>query len=571
MIVLSGIPSSAGIIMGKILIKNEVSVPVLKECLDSNFEKKRFKEARLHAIEQLSALYKKTLVKMGEKEADIFIAQMSILEDLEFINAVELNVDQEVCNAEWALKLATDFFLDIFDQMDDPYIKERGMDIKDISKRIQSLLMGLYQENIYNLDEPVIIIAHDLTPSDTASMDHSKVLGFVTEVGGKTSHTAIIARTIGIPAVVGMVNIVSQVSDDQVAIIDGRDGKVYIEPDEATMAYYRNEKLKIEVQQLKLNQIKNTKAITKDGKEIELAANIGSTEDLDYLDVLDLDGIGLFRTEFLYMSRDTFPNEEEQFEAYKQVAEALKGKPVVIRTLDIGGDKELSYLKIEKEMNPFLGFRAIRLCLERIELWKTQLRAIVRASAHGYIKIMFPMISTYKELLQAKKILQEVRNELKLEGVPFDEELQVGMMMETPSAAIMADVFAKEVDFFSIGTNDLIQYTIAVDRMNPLVSHLYSPFDPAVIRLIKKVVDAAHEAGIGVGMCGEAASDVKAIPLWLGMGLDELSMSGSSILEVKWGIQAWEVANAQKLSREILTLKTADEIEEKLTQASIAE
>jgi phosphotransferase system enzyme I (PtsI) len=559
--ILTGIPASPGIVKGKVLIKGKEAEPTFEKITDIDDEKNRFKEARLKSIQQLETIHQKTLIKMGEKDADIFLAHITMLEDVELVDAVEANIESESCNAEWALKMAADVFIEMFNSMDDPYLKERALDIIDITKRVRNNLMGIDTEGLANLEEAVIIIAHDLTPSDTAQMDHTKVLGFVTEIGGKTSHTAIIARTIEIPAVVGLSGILDHVKANQEVIIDGRDGKVYIEPDDETMVYYKEEKIKIEAHQLKLDQIKNSKAMTKDGVEVEVAANIGSPDDLAYIDVENVYGVGLFRTEFLYMSRDNFPTEEEQFEAYKKVAEAMKQKAVVIRTLDIGGDKELSYLKIDKELNPFLGFRAIRLCLERVELWKTQLRAILRASAYGNIKIMFPMIATYNELIQAKGILQEVRDELKAEGIPFNEKAEVGMMMETPAAAVMADVFAKEVDFFSIGTNDLIQYTIAVDRMNPNVSHLYSPYDPAVIRLIQKIIESAHEAGIWAGMCGEAASDKKAIPLWLGLGLDEFSMSGSSFLDAKWIIQNLDSKEAKNLVNEVLAQKQAADVE----------
>ena len=564
MIELKGIPASNGIGIGSVMIKKEIINPSLHNVTDTEQEKKRFKDARINSIKQLYGLYETTMIRIGEKEASIFAAHIALIEDEELINGVETSIEGNYWNAEWALKIVTDHFVSIFNEMEDPYLRERALDIKDISNRIQRHLAGLGEENEMETDKPVIIVAHDLTPSDTAQMDTSKVLGFITEIGGKTSHTAILARTLEIPAVVGLHGIVSKVTHGQRVVLDGRDGKVYIEADNSTIEHFNNEKIIIEEYKTKLSQLKYTKAITKDGVEIELAANIGTPDDIK--NVLDKNGqgIGLFRTEFLYMSRDTLPTEEEQFCAYKKVTEAMKGNPVVIRTLDIGGDKELKCLEIEKEMNPFLGFRAIRLCLERVDLWKTQLRAILRASAFGNVKIMFPMISTYKELVEAKVILNEVKKELTEENIAFNQELEVGMMMETPAAAIMADVFAKEVDFFSIGTNDLIQYTIAVDRMNPLVSHLYSPYDPAVIRLIKKIIDAGHEEGIWVGMCGEAASDKKAIPLWLGMGLDEFSMSASAILESKWLIQNINMEEAAKLCESIMLLNTASEIEEAL-------
>lgn len=566
MLELKGIPASEGIGIGTVMIKHEIAEPIKVQVSDTESEKKRFKEARLEAIKQLYSLYENTMIKIGEKEASIFAAHIALTEDEELIKGVETAIDENGWNAEWALKKTTDHFVDIFNAMDDDYLRERAMDVKDISNRIQRHLSGVGYEQL-DLTEPVIIVAHDLTPSDTAQMDASKVLGFITEIGGKTSHTAILARTLEIPAVVGAKGIMTQVEQGQQVICDGRDGAIYIDVDKVTIEKFNLEKEKINEHKAKLNELKDQKAITQDGVEVELVANIGMPQDVKNVLEKNSPGIGLFRTEFLYMSRDSLPTEEEQFEAYKEVAEAMKGHPVVIRTLDIGGDKELKCLEIEKEMNPFLGFRAIRLCLERVDLWKTQLRAILRASAYGDVKIMFPMISTYKELVEAKAILEEVKKDLTEKNIPYNPDLEVGMMMETPAAAVMADIFAKNVDFFSIGTNDLIQYTIAVDRMNPLVSHLYSPYDPAVVRLIKKIIDAGHEAGIWVGICGEAASDKKAIPVWVGMGIDELSMSASSILEAKWIVQNINMIEARELADQVLSLKTAKEIEDALTEA----
>lgn len=568
MIELKGIPASEGIALGPLMIKKDEINPSLEIINNIDYEKKRFKEARENAIKQLNNLYEKTLIRLGEKEASIFTAHIALIEDYELIANVESFIEEQSWNAEWALKKTTDNFIDIFNGMQDPYLRERALDIKDIYNRIQKHLMGNVDEDYLEVIEPVIIIAHDLTPSDTALIDTSKVIGFITEVGGSTSHTAILARTLEIPAVVGVPDIISKVKNGQTLVIDGVNGVVTVDPSDDTIEYYQNEKSKIEARKEKLKLLKNTLAITKDGVKIELGANIGTPKDIKNVIDKNPNGIGLFRTEFIYMGRESVPLEEEQFEAYKEVARAMMGKPVVIRTLDIGGDKELKYLDIDKEMNPFLGFRAIRLCLERVELWKTQLRALLRASVFGDIKIMFPMISTYKELQQAKAILNEVKLDLTQNNIPFNEKIQIGMMMETPAAAIMADSFAKEVDFFSIGTNDLIQYTIAVDRMNPLVSHLYSPYDPAVIRLIKTIIDAGHKEGIWVGMCGEAASDLKAIPLWLGLGLDELSMSASSLLEVKHLIRNLEMSEAIDLSNNILRLNTAFEIRNYLEEYS---
>jgi phosphotransferase system enzyme I (PtsI) len=559
-----GTPISPGIAIGKVVVKKEINVQItLVKDKEPQHEKERFHAARSKAIEEVKDIYNQMLQTKGEKEAEIFMAHITMLEDMELIEGVEREIDELMCNAEWALDAVAGSFIAIFEGMEDEYMKERAVDIKDISSRIQRHLSGQGELNIFKLKEPAIIAADDLTPSDTAQLDPELVLGIINEGGGATSHAAIIARMMGVPLVV-YPNITSLVMNGQMLVFDGDKGTIELEPKEEVLKAYREKRQNLLERKTQLEKLKGTKTITRDSFQVELAGNIGMPKDVKIALEQDAEAIGLFRTEFLYMSRDDFPNEEEQLLAYKEVLEKMQNRPVVIRTLDIGGDKELDYLQIPKEMNPFLGCRAIRFCLKKAELWKVQLRALLRASSYGNLRIMLPMIAAMEELIEAKRILEEAKAELRSQHIPFNESVQVGMMMETPAAAVMADVFAKEVDFFSIGTNDLIQYTIAVDRMNTEVAHLYSPYQPAVLRLIKKIVDSAHEAGIWAGMCGEAAADSKLLPLWIGMGLDELSMSPPSILQTRESIQGLSHEEGKKLVDEILLLKTAQEIENRL-------
>ncbi|MDF2878555.1 MAG: ptsP [Clostridia bacterium] len=559
-----GTPISPGIAIGKVIVKKALNAQIeLIKNKEPQHERERFHAARSKAIEEVKGIYNQMLQTKGEKEAEIFMAHITMLEDMELIEGVEREIDDLMCNAEWALDAVAGSFIAIFEGMEDAYMKERALDIKDISSRIQRHLSGQGDLNIFKLKEPAIIAADDLTPSDTAQLDPELVLGIINEGGGATSHAAIIARMMGVPLVV-YPNITSLVMNGQMLVFDGDKGTIELEPKEEVLKAYREKRKNLLERKIQLEKLKGTKTVTRDSFQVELAGNIGMPKDVKIALEQDAEAIGLFRTEFLYMSRDDFPNEEEQFLAYKEVLEKMQNRPVVIRTLDIGGDKELDYLQIPKEMNPFLGCRAIRFCLKKTELWKVQLRALLRASSYGNLRIMLPMIAAMEELIEAKGILEEVKAELRNEHIPFNESVQVGMMMETPAAAVMADVFAKEVDFFSIGTNDLIQYTIAVDRMNTEVAHLYSPYQPAVLRLIKKIVDSAHEAGIWAGMCGEAAADRKLLPLWIGMGLDELSMSPPSILQTRESIQKLSHEEGKKLVDEILLLKTAQEIENRL-------
>jgi phosphoenolpyruvate-protein phosphotransferase (PTS system enzyme I) len=455
------------------------------------------------------------------------------LEDEEFTGTAISKIHTENISAEQAISEVVNMYLEIMSAIEDEYMRERSSDIKDVGNRILSNLMGKCDNILENLPDNSVVVAHDLTPSDTAQLDKKKVAAFITDIGGRTSHSAIMARTLEIPAVVGLENITSSVKNGDMIIVDGVEGLVIINPNEDTIDLYREKKNSLEQEKEKLKKLVNMKTITKSGKEIILAGNIGSPSDVDKVIENGGEGVGLFRTEFLYMDRPELPSEEEQFKAYKSVAEKLKGKPVVIRTLDIGGDKKLEYLQLPPETNPFLGYRAIRLCLDKTDIFKTQLRAILRASAFGKIQIMFPMISSLGEFFKAKELLYSCMEELKNEEQAFNEGIETGIMIEIPSAAIMADEFAKHVDFFSIGTNDLIQYTLAADRMNETVSYLYDPMHPAVLRLIKMTIDAAHKEGKWCGMCGEMAGDEAAIPILLEYGLDEFSMSASSILRAR--------------------------------------
>lgn len=561
---IKGAPVSQGIAIGKVVLKKaETEEVTFQKAENIETEKQRFYAARDRAYSQLEDIYSRMLKEKGKTEASIFQAHMEILMDEEFSGSVEKALKELLCNAEWAVITVRDNLTAVFEAMDDEYMRERAMDIKDISQRIIRILNGSDADKTLCLTEPVIIAASDLTPSDTAQMNPELVLGIITETGGATSHAAIIARMLGIPLVVSP-EITSLVSDGQLLAFNGDTGEIELDADEKILQRYKRELEAFRQKKLQLETLRGTKSVTVDGFEIQLAGNIGKPEDADKILEQDGQSIGLFRTEFLYMNRKEAPDEEEQFSAYKQTAEKMKGNPVVIRTLDIGGDKEVDYLNISKEENPFLGYRAIRLCLDRLPFWKVQIRALLRASAYGNIHIMFPMIASMEELRKAKQAVEEVKTELKNEGAPYNEKVPVGMMMETPAAALMADIFAKEVDFFSIGTNDLIQYTMAVDRMNTKVSHLYSQYDPAVLRLIKKVTDSAHENGIWAGICGEAAADRNLIPLWIGLGLDELSMSPVSILQTRGQIQGLYREQCKELTDRIFLLKTAGEVEEAL-------
>ncbi|WP_416197433.1 MAG: Phosphoenolpyruvate-protein phosphotransferase [Sporanaerobacter sp.] len=567
---MKGIGVSPGISIGKVFLKEEIEAKVEKKNIENiSDEIAKLNAAIEKSLKEVKSIYEYALKNLGEKEAEIFSAHKLMLEDPEFIDFIKEKIKLESVNAEWGVKEASNNYISILENMDNEYLKERAADIKDISKRLINNLMGIENISLSTLEEEYIIVSKDLTPSDTAQMRKDKVLGFVTEVGGRTSHTSIMARTLELPAVVGVKDMTKSVKNNDMIIIDGEEGTVIINPTQDEINTYKEKRKAFEEFKNKLKELKNSKSISKDGYKVEIAGNIGTPNDIDKVIENGGEGVGLYRTEFLYMDRDKLPTEEEQFESYKIVAEKLEGRPLVIRTLDVGGDKELPYLEMPKEMNPFLGYRAIRLCLDRVDIFKVQLRAILRASAYGNIKIMFPMISSLKEFRDAKQILEEVKNELRVEKIPFNENIEVGIMVEIPSAAIQSDVFAKEVDFFSIGTNDLIQYTLAVDRGNENISYLYSQYHPAVLRLIKMTIENGHKEGIWVGMCGEAAGDERLIPILLGMGLDEFSMSASSILKARYIIKNISKIEMENMIEEILNLETPLQvkqyIDEKIT------
>lgn len=528
-----GIPASRGYAIGQAFIKKHVELNITDEKVqDVAKEKDLLRKACEKSKVQLEKIKKKALDSMGEEKAMVFDAHLMLFDDPEFIGAIEGEIENNGLNALKAASDVSSSYVAIFESMEDEYMRERAADIKDVAKRLMNNLAGV--EDSFDIEETnTIVIAHDLTPSDTAQLDKEKVIAFLTNIGGRTSHSAIMARTLEIPAVVGLHDITESVQNGDILIVDGIEGRVIIDPDHETVTKYVALQEAYNQEKEELKKLVDVKAKTKSGKRIEVAGNIGKPEDVHKVLENGADGIGLFRTEFLYMDRDDMPTEEEQFESYKYVLEKMEGKPVVIRTLDIGGDKQLPYLAMPNEMNPFLGYRAIRLCLDRTDLFKIQLRALLRASVYGNLKVMFPMVSSLSEFQKSKELVEECTLELKAEGHAVSDSIEWGIMVEIPAAAVMADELAKHVDFFSIGTNDLIQYTLAADRMSEKVSYLYDPMHPAVLRLIKMTIDGAHSQGKWCGMCGEMAGDETAIPTLVEYGLDEFSMSASSVLRAK--------------------------------------
>lgn len=560
---LSGIGVSEGIRMGKaFLYANEAHSVQFHDIGGDSVEKEleRFRAAKTKCIEEMDALIEQAEKSVGEEKAVVLKGQRSFLVDPAFCPQMEKLISNKLYSAEKAADQIVKQFVGIFEKMPNEYMRERAADVKDVGKRILSALTGKASIRLADIREEVILIAEDLAPSDTVQLDKKYILAFATKIGGKTSHTAIFSRSLGIPAVIGIGDPLDVVQNNDLLIFDGSEGLCIVNPEAETIKQYEK-KMELERQQQEsLKDYASRYAVTKDGFRVEIAANIGTTSDASFADEQGAEGVGLFRTELLYMSEGKLPDEETQFKAYKDVLETMGTRTVIIRTLDIGGDKELPYMKIPKEMNPFLGYRAIRLCLDRKELFVTQLRAILRASVFGKAKIMFPMISSLEEWRSAKNIFKEVQKQLQEEGIPFDPEIQLGMMVEVPSAAMLAEQFAKEVDFFSIGTNDLVQYTLAVDRMNEKVAYLYDHFHPAIISLIKRVVDAAHTEGKYAGMCGGMAGDPLAVPLLLALGLDELSMSATSIQKVKFTVTQCELAKCKELLNEVIKLDTVKEI-----------
>ncbi|SOC22363.1 phosphoenolpyruvate--protein phosphotransferase [Ureibacillus xyleni] len=565
-IMIEGIAASPGICIAKAFKLQHQELHVEKKSIINTAEEiRRFEMMMDKTKTELEGIKAETSQKLGEDKAEIFAAHLLILSDPEFIQPIKDKVTNDSVNAEFALKEVAAMFIGLFENMDNEYMRERAADIRDVTKRLTGHLLGQQVASPNMISEEVVIIAEDLTPSDTAQLNRQYVKGFTTNIGGRTSHSAIMARSMEIPAVVGTKNVMAQIENDMLVIVDGLEGKVIANPTEKEIALYAKKKAAFENQKIEWAKLKNEKTITTDGHQVELAANIGTPADVQGVLENGGEAIGLYRTEFLYMGRSQLPTEEEQFKAYKTVLESMEGKPVVVRTLDIGGDKELHYLDLPKELNPFLGFRAIRLCLSMQDMFRTQLRALLRSSAYGNLKIMFPMIATLDEFRDAKAILLEEKEQLQQMGVQVAENIELGIMVEIPSTAVMADVFAKEVDFFSIGTNDLIQYTLAADRMNERVSYLYQPYNPAILRLIKNVIDAAHNHGKWVGMCGEMAGDEVAIPILLGLGLDEFSMSATSILKARSQISTLSRADMMSIAEKTLVMKNAEEVKQFIT------
>ncbi|MEW6696307.1 MAG: phosphoenolpyruvate--protein phosphotransferase [Bacillota bacterium] len=558
-----GIAASSGIAIGKAYLLKEQEILLKKNKIDPaqvQTEMNQFNLAMEKTKKQISEIMAGVTQRMDKKKAEIFEAHLAILEDPTLFEQAAGKIKDDLITADQAVDQVISELVAVFENMEDEYLRERASDFKDVGTRIVKNILGLPIRPLTEIREEVIIVAKDLTPSDTAQMDKQKVLGFATDMGGRTSHTAIMARSLEIPAVVGLADITAGVKNGDTIIIDGNSGIVEINPDMETLKQYQNKKVKHSEEVNELKKLQNLPGETTDGHEVELSANIGTPQDVKGVLANGAAGIGLYRTEFLYMDRDSMPSEEEQFEAYKEVAQKMKGKPVIIRTLDIGGDKKLPYLPMPEEMNPFLGVRAIRLCLKNQELFETQLRAILRASYYGKLKIMYPMVARIEEVRQANQILDKVRKQLDEENIPYDKEMEIGIMVEIPSTAVNADMFAKEVDFFSIGTNDLIQYTMAVDRMNENLSELYDPYNPAILRLIKNVIDASHKHGKWTGMCGEMAGEQRAALVLLGMGLDEFSMSALSIPRIKKIISSVSLQQAQAIAEKVLSLESSDEI-----------
>ncbi|XMB87103.1 phosphoenolpyruvate--protein phosphotransferase [Mycoplasmatota bacterium WC44] len=558
--VLKGIGAANGIQFGKAYKLEKLHFKIEKEeIFEIDIELDNLSVAIAKSKEEINLIKEISIKKFGEETAQVFSAHLLILEDQEMYKSIVEKITNEKVSASYAIYKVREQFVSIFENMDNDYMKERAADIKDVTDRVLAHLTRKKIPTLSLIDEEVILVSEDLTPSDTAQLDKNVVLGFVTEIGGQTSHTAIMARALEIPAIVGTKTLMESVVNDDYLIIDGDEGIVIINPTKDELETYHSKKSKLDEKHKLLQEYVDKKTLTVDGKEIELVNNIGSAEEVESVIKNGAEGVGLFRTEFLFMGRTNFPTEEEQFVAYKKVLETMGDKTVVIRTLDIGGDKELSYFKMNKELNPFLGVRAIRLCLDRVDIFSTQLRALLRASKYGNLHIMFPMIATINELREAKTILNKCKHELIDEGYEIGV-YKVGMMMEIPSAAISADIFASEVDFFSIGTNDLIQYTMAADRMNEGVSYLYQPYNPSILRLIKNVIDSSHNAGIWTGMCGEMANDFKAIPILLGLGLDEFSVSPSLTLEVRKLLSTLNKSTLKEKANKALTLASAEEV-----------
>ena len=570
---ITGIPASPGIVFGKALVLKEEKIVLDTQKISEDqveAEVARFYAGREAAVEQLNSIHQRALKSLGEEKAAIFDGHLMILEDEELEEEIIDYLRSNKVNASVAASKIIDQQVEMLSEIDDEYLKERAGDIRDIGNRLIKNILGMHIVDLGDITEESILVAYDLTPSETAQLNLEKVLGFITDIGGRTSHTSIMARSLELPAIVGTNNVTARVNTGDYLILDAVNNRVYVNPTQAEIDELKTLEAKLAEEKAELAKLKDLPAVTLDDHKVDVVANIGTIRDCEGAHRNGAEGVGLYRTEFLFMDRDQLPSEEEQFIAYKEVVEAMEGRLVVLRTMDIGGDKELPYLNLPKEMNPFLGWRAVRIALDRREILHAQLRAVLRASAFGKLAVMFPMIISVEEIRELKSVLETLKAALRAEGKAFDENIQVGVMVETPSAAVNAKFLAKEVDFFSIGTNDLTQYTLAVDRGNELISHLYNPMSPSVLGLIKQVIDASHAEGKWTGMCGELAGDERATLLLLGMGLDEFSMSAISVPRIKKLIRHVNYQEVKALADEALQKPTAAEIEQ-LIQAFLAE
>lgn len=560
---LKGIAASDGIAAAKAYMLVQPDLSFSETSIDDpEAEIKRLDDAVEASKSELELIKQKATENLGEEEAQVFEAHLTILADPELLGQIKDKIKNDKVNAEAALKSVTDMFIEMFEAMtDNAYMQERAGDIRDVTKRIMSHLLGVTLPNPALIQEEVVIVAHDLTPSDTAQLDRNYVKGFITDIGGRTSHSAIMSRTLEIPAVVGSGSATTDIQEGEMVIIDGINGDALVDPTDAELADYKQKAAEFAAQKEEWARLKDAKSVSADGKEVLLGANIGTPDDVLGANDNGAEAVGLFRSEFLYMNSNELPTEDEQYEAYKAALEGMSGKQVVVRTMDIGGDKELPYLPLPEEQNPFLGYRAIRICLNRQDIFRTQLRALLRASKYGRLAIMFPMIATVQEFKDAKAIFEEEKANLVDSGVEVSDDIQVGMMMEIPAAAMIADKLAKYADFFSIGTNDLIQYSMAADRGNERVSYLYQPYNPSILRLIKNIIDASHKEGKWTGMCGEMAGDQIAVPLLLGLGLDEFSMSATSILKTRSLIKKLDSKEMKELAdKAVSDCETVDEV-----------